>query len=357
MKVSNIRAVLLGVGLGLLGAGFASAQTPVSQNQWKDELLPEDHLLENLPWVGDDGKVTDELLGYVDFRGNGHEDLLLIYRQNAPPEELDKPHNQTLKIGFYNSANGKYDKTFSDEGGVIHWIRTLNLPDKKVPILLFQRDDLKGNQVLKAFVYEDGQMKQVLDATAPQVFANIQGLDIWCSSKAYPKDPNDAEHVLAWDSAKDQFLEAKSPAGGMAGWSGASIAVPEKPVEASPVTEASNPPVKPTQASHPSKNGWWDEPLDPQASSAKLNTELVPALLKKGQIAVLGQKAKAFFNELQKQKTSAKDINSLRSGYYAAVASTLLDMGNKKDAAFYVKTALNFQSDNPDALAVKEKIK
>lgn len=357
MKVSIIRAVLLGMGLAAWWTGSTLAQTPVSQNQWKDELLPEDHLLENLPWIGDDGKVVDELLGYVDFRGTGHEDLLLIYRQNAPPEELDKPHNQTFKIGFYNSANGKYDKTFSDEGGVIHWMRTLNVPDKKVPLLLFQRDDLKGNQALKGFVYEDGDMKQVLDATAPQVFANIQGLNIWCSSKAYPKDQSDAEHVLAWNGAKDEFLETQSPSGGMAGWSGASIAVPAKPVEANPVTVASNPPVTSPKPTHPSKNGWWEEPLDPQAASTKLDTELVPDLLKKGQIAVLGQKAKAFFSELQKQKTSAKDINVLRASYYAAVASTLLDMGNRKDAAFYLKTALNFQSDNPDALALKDKMK
>ena len=51
-----------------------------------------------------------------------------------------------------------------------------------------------------------------------------------------------------------------------------------------------------------------------------------------------------------------KDVNALRASYYAAVASTLLDMGNKKDANYYLKTALSFQADNPDALAVKEKL-
>ena len=103
--------------------------------------------------------------------------------------------------------------------------------------------------------------------------------------------------------------------------------------------------------------GWWDEPMDAQASLTKLDTELVPGLLKKGQIVTLGQKASAFFNELQKEKVPMKEINGMRSSYYAAVASTLLDMGNKKDAAYYLKIALSFQSDNADALAVKEKLK
>lgn len=89
----------------------------------------------------------------------------------------------------------------------------------------------------------------------------------------------------------------------------------------------------------------------------KLKTELVPNLIKKDQVAVLGQKAKAFFAELQKQKVSGTDINNMRATYYAAVASTFSDMGSAKEAKFYLKTALSFQSDNPDALVLKDKMK
>ena len=272
---------------------------------------------------------------------------MVIYRQSAPVSELDKPHNQTLVVGFYNA--GKYEMGLKDEGGPIHWLKLFKIPGKNNPVLVFQRDDLKGNQVLKGFIYEDGKMKQVLDATAPQVFARFVGVDIWCSSKAFPRDESEAEHEFAWDGAKDAFMEPKVAAGGLAGWAGDSIAQPK--VESNPVTLAT---VK--KVSHPSKNGWWDEPLDAAAASAKLNTELVPNLLKRGQIVVLGQKARALFEELQKQKVPTKDINGLRSSYYAAVASTLLDMGNKKDASYYLKTALSFQADNPDALALKAKL-
>jgi hypothetical protein len=96
--------------------------------------------------------------------------------------------------------------------------------------------------------------------------------------------------------------------------------------------------------------------MDAQTSLIKLSTELVPQLIKKGQIVVLGQKAGAFFTELQKQKTPHETVNNMRSSYYASVASTLLDMGNKKDAAYYLKIALGFQADNPDALGIKAKL-
>lgn len=348
MKRSTLRMTLLALGLctAITGKGY-------TQNQWMDSILPPDHLLENLPWMDDDGKIDSKgLFDFEDMRGIGQKDLLLIYRQSAPVNELDKPHNQTFNICFYNPDQKKYEKSFQDEGGTVQWIRLFKIPEKSAPILIFQRDDLKGNQVLKGFVYEGGKMKQVLDATAPQVFARFVGMEILCSSKAFPKDEGDAEHILVWDGGKDSFAEPKAAAGGLVGWSGDSLAQPK--VETAPVTVASVP--KLVKASHPSKNGWWDEPLDASAASTKLDSELAPDLLKKGQIVVLGQKAKAFFGELQKEKTPAKDINSMKASYYAAVASTLLDMGNKKDAGYYLKTAFSFQADNPDAAAVKAKL-
>ncbi len=298
-----------------------------AQNQWIDSILPPDHLLENLPWMGEDGKVESKgLFDFEDMRSIGQKDLILIYRQSVPVNELDKPHNQTLVVCFYDSKLQRYVKNFEDEGGPIQWVKLLPGADKKNLTLMLQRDDLNS--------------------------------EIWCSSKNLPKEKADAEHVFSWDEAKSQYAEGKTSS--TAGWTGASISVPVTIAAVEEKSGKSNETkavVSAPKAGHPSKNGWWDDPLDAQAASVKLNTELTPRYIKKGQIAVLGQKARAFFGELQKKKVDGKSINGMRAGYYAAVASTLLDMGNKKDAMYYLKTAFSFQVDNPDALALKEKMK
>lgn len=358
MKFSNMRGVILFAALIFAGSVLARAQ-----NQWMDSILPPDHLLENLPWMDEEGKVQSKgLFDFENMRGisdkEGHEvkDLLLIYRQSAPVNELDKPHNQTLNVCFYNTDQKKYEKSFQDEGGTIQWIKLLKTPQKKAPFLVLQRDDLKGGQVLKGFVFADGAMKQVLDAAAPQAYVRFEGMEIWCSAKQFAKDRGDAEHILVWDAAKDKFIETKPAEGGMAGWSGSSIAVAEtavsKPATVASVLTAE----KPKKPTHSSGKGWWDEPLDAAASMMKLRTELVPDLIKKNQVPVLGQKASAFFNELQKAGKTRQEVNGMRASYYAAVASTLFDLGHKKDAAYYLKTAFTFQKDNEDALAVKEKM-
>lgn len=356
MKFSGVEKVLFAV----FCSGFFAGQV-AAQNQWIDSILPPDHLLENLPWMGDDGKIESKgLFDFEDIRGIDQKDLVLIFRPSVPVNELDKPHNQTLVVCFYDPRQQKYVKNFEDEGGTIQWIKFLPRADKKGLNLFLQRDDLKGGQVLKGFSFQGGGMKPVLEAMAPQVFtkfvAGFQGSEVLCSSKDFPKDKADAEHVFSWDEAKSAFTEEKSSSA--TGWTGASIAKPvptEVKTEPQTVAQASQSPAP--KASHPSKNGWWDDPLDPAAASAKLNSELVPDLIKKGQIAVLGQKAKAFFSELQKRKSSPEAINGFRAGYYAAVASTLLDSGKNKDAAYYLKLALSFQADNADALAVKAKLK
>jgi len=357
MRFSVAKMSVLVLGLCWMISGTARAE-----NQWMDSVLPADHLLENLPWMGDDGKVESKgLFDFEDIRGLGQKDLVLIYRQSVPVNELDKPHNQTFVICFYDPKQQKYVKSFSDEGGAIRWIRLVKDANQKTPFLVLQRDDLNGSQAIKGFAYVGGSMKQVLDASAPQAFVKFstgfQGTQIFCSSKELPKDKDGAEHVFSWSDAKGKFVEEKSS--GAAGWSGSSIEGPAPPVVEAKATvaEKDQEPVKVAKASHPSANGWWDEPIDIDASMTKLKTELVPDLLKKNQIAVLGQKAKAFFGELQKEGKKNTEINALRSSYYAAVASTLLDMGNKKDAAYYLKSALQFQADNADALAVKGKMK
>ena len=357
MKFSVIKMSALALGLcwGITGSVLA-------ENQWMDSVLPPDHLLENLSWMGDDGKVESKgLFDFEDIRGLGQKDLVLVYRQSVPVNELDKPHNQTFVVCFYDPKQQKYVKSFQDEGGAIRWIKLVKDADKKTPFLILQRDDLNGNQVVKGFAYLNGTMKQVLDATASQVFvkfsSGFQGTQIFCSSKEMPKDKDGAEHTFSWNEAKGRFADEKSS--GAAGWSGSSIEAPAAPVVEAKATVAdkTTQPVKAVKASHPSATGWWDEPLDTDAAMAKLKTELVPDLLKKNQIAVLGQKAKAFFGELQKEGKKNADINPLRATYYAAVASTLLDMGSKKDAAYYLKTAFSFQADNADALALKAKMK
>jgi hypothetical protein len=83
---------------------------------------------------------------------------------------------------------------------------------------------------------------------------------------------------------------------------------------------------------------------------------LVPQLIGKNQIAVLGQKANAFFKEAQKNGVKGKDFADMRSSYYTAVASSLLNAGRAKDAAYYLKIALSYQPDNAEALALKAKI-
>ncbi len=352
MKFSKFIVAVFALGF------FAWTAGGRAQNQWIDSILPPDHLLENLPWMGDDGKIESKgLFDFEDVRGLGQKDLILIYRQSVPVNELDKPHNQTLIVCFYDPKLQKYVKNFEDEGGTIQWVKFIPSPDKKSLHLILQRDDLKGNQVLKGFAFLNGGMKQVMEAMAPQVFTKFEVSDILASSKENPKDAGDAEHVFAWDEAQSKYLEGKS--NGAAGWSGASIEVPAapaavKPVVPSPALASS---AAPPAGTRPSKNGWWDEPLAADTAGAKLKTELVPDLIKKGEIAVLGQKAKALFAALEKNGTSAKEITGIRSGYYAAVASATLDNGNAKDAKYYLKLALQLQADNPDALALKEKIK
>jgi len=342
--MNNLKVILVLVVLVI--AGKAMAQTELVNS-----ILPPDHLLENIPWLGDDGKIESKgLFAFEDFRGLGQKDVVSIYRQSAPVSELDKPHNQTLAICFFDAYTQKYIKALQDEGGPIVWVRLLNETDLKSPILVVLRDDLKGNQVIRGYACVNNQIRQVLDAQSPQVFAQfIDGTvngTILVSAKATPKDTNSAEHVFMWDKTKNLFAENTYK--GVAGWAGDSILQPT-PTAVPQVAKA-------IAVSHPLSTGWWDEPFDANKSFARLKTELVPQLIQKNQIAVLGQKANAFFKEAQKNGVKGKDFAVMRSGYYTAVASTLLDMKRNSDAAYYLKIALSCQSDNADALALKGKL-
>lgn len=331
----------------LLIVGKALAQT-----QLVNSVLPPDHLLENIPWLGEDGKTESRgLFDFEDFRGIGPKDVISIYRQSAPVSELDKPHNQTLAISFFDTPSQKYIKALEDEGGPIHWVKLLKETDFKSPVLVVLRDDLKGKQVIRGYACVNNQMKQVLDAQSPQVFAQFvggaQNEYVLVSSKSTPKDNDSAEHIFLWDKTKNLFAEAAYK--GVAGWEGDSILLPT-PTAIPQVAQAAH------AASHPTANGWWDEPFDANKSFARLKTELVPQLIGKNQIAVLGQKANTFFKEAQKNGVKDKDFADMRSGYYTAVASSLFTANRAKDAAYYLKIALSYQPDNGEALALKAKI-
>jgi hypothetical protein len=284
----------------------------------------------------------------------GPKDVILIYRQSAPVSELDKPHNQTLAVYFFDTPSQKYIKGLEDEGGPIRWVKLLTEPDWKSPVLVVLRDDLKGHQVVEGYTYVKDQVKRVLTAQAPQAYVQFltgsQSGTILVSSKEQPKNASSAEHTFVWDKTKLVLAEASYKS--VAGWEGDSILQPTPTaIPAAQLAQAAK------AASHPSANGWWDEPFDANKSFARLKTELVPDLIQKNQISVLGQKATAFFKEAQKNGLKGKDFAAMRSGYYAAVASTLFNMNKAKDAAFYLKIALSYQADNAEALGLKVKIK
>jgi len=333
-----------------------------AQDSLADSVLPKDHLLENLPWLSDDGKIESKgLFDFEDVRGLNQRDLVLIYRQSVPVSDLDKPHSQTLAVCFYDPTQKKYIKNFTDDGGPILWVKVYTDPEKRHVFLLSQRDDLKGNQVIRGYAYLAGTLKQVLEVASPQLYASVTASQVLCSAKEAPKDSASAEHTFSWDETQSQFVD-KMVVASAGTWSGSSIRVATPvptAVPAAAIAAAASTPSAPAVVSAPKKQGkgWWDEPLDAQASLTKLKTELVPARIQANKIVQLGQEATAFFNEVHKTGIAKKDFASMRATYYAAVAQAILDKGDKKGAAFYVKTAMSFQADNPDALAVQAKLK
>jgi hypothetical protein len=343
MVLPKLRFTFWGVVFAL-----AVACPAFSQVSGKDSVLPPDHLLENLPWMGDDGKIESKgLFDFEDVRGIGQKDLILIYRPSAPLNELDKNHTQTFALCFYDTAQKKYVKRFEDEGGVIQWVKLLKNPKTSSPILIFQRDDLRGGRDLKAFVYVGGRMKPVLDTSAPVMFVNLsiadKGTEIWWSSKEPPKKKNDAEHAYAWSASKGQFEEIK---------------ITEEVALAHGVTLPPVPAKKePSQAVVSDRPDWWDKPFDAQVAFGMLKNEIIPESIKNGKIILLGKKATTFFAEAQNHGVRGKEFVAMRAEYYATVAQCLEDGGRSKEAAYYLGIALKLQPDNPSAVALKAKLK
>jgi hypothetical protein len=327
----------------LLGMLALTTGKGMAQGKWVDSVLPPDHLLEVLPWLGDDGQVASKgLFHFEDLRSAPQKDLILIYRPSVPVQELDKPHTQTLVVCFYDTEQKDFVKKFQDDGGEIHWARLAKGPGGKNQVLVFLRDDMKGKQVLKGYVFQGGEAKKVLEASAPKVFAKFSGESILCSDQAVPRSESDAQKALVWDPGKGLYAEKKATE--VLGWSGLSIASASGAPKGGDVVEISTP-----VSVAPATSG-------PQAEFESL-LGAIPGMVQKGQIAIVGQKAKTFFEKVQKEGVVGKDYASMRSTYYATVAGAVLEKGDAQGAAFYLKTALQLQPDNPNALAVQTKLK
>src|SRR5208282_3912371 len=184
--------------------------------------------------------------------------------------------------------------------------------------LVYQRDDLKGNQVIRGYTYLGGALKPVLEVMAPQLYTAINPSQILCSEKETPKDATTAEHGFIWDETQSLFVD-KVVVQSAGTWAGSSIRVATPVPATAPVVVSAATPEKVAMVSKKSANGWWDEPLDAQASLLKLKNEIVPDRIKNNKIIQLGQEATAFFQVIHKNGVGGKDFASMRATYYAAV--------------------------------------
>ncbi|HVM31744.1 MAG TPA: hypothetical protein VMU88_01295 [bacterium] len=359
----------------VLGLAFFSLGRLFAQDGSVDSLLPPDHILEDVPWMGDDGKIESKgLFSFEDLRAPDSKDLVLIYRSADAAEDLSKPHTQTLVVCFYNPTQRKYEKAYSEDGGQVQWVKVVADGVSKKSFLFMDRLDVNGQQVLSALAVLQNKVQPVLTAQNAQINAGFalgpKGLSVLCSGKGLPESEKDAEHVFKWNDAKSLFVEAPStPA---AGWTGSSVAgaspAVAAAVTATPVMMASPAPTVAVAAASPSpvvasaapasaSKDWWGDPFDAQAASAKLDGQIVPQAVKAGQMAVLGKKANAFFQKARAQGVGTADLAKMRAGYYLAVASTLSGMGRDKDAVYYLDLSMKLDPANADAVALKQKIK
>jgi hypothetical protein len=349
-----------------------------AQDESVDSLLPPDHILEDVPWLDDDGKVEQKgLFSFEDIRAADSKDLVLIYRSSDSSADLTQPHSQTLVVCFYNPTQKKYEKAYSEDGGQIQWVKVVADGEAKKSFLFMDRLNAQGQQVLSGYACLNNTIQPVLEAQTTQLYARFvsgaTGFLVLCSDKSLPPSgETGAEHVFKWNEGKSLFVEASStPAGG---WTGSSIAgaaavmASEPSPSTSPTTvvagvtpsTAAPTPVVPAvtiAAISPGSKNWWGTPFDAASASAKLDDEIVPQTVKAGQMAVLGKKANAFFQKAREQGVGGPALSKMRAGYYLAVASTLSGMGRDKDAGYYLDLALKLDPTNPGATDLKAKLK
>jgi hypothetical protein len=338
-----------------------------AQDTSLDELLPADHLLEDIPWLDDEGKVEIKgLFTFENIRSVDSKDLIMVYRQATAVGDMDQPHSQTLAICFYNPTQKKYEKAFLDEGGAIQWMRTITDSASKKEFLVVERSDLNGHQVLKAYAYLNDDIQPVLAAQAAQIFADFPsdaaGAEILCSSRSAPQKVEDAEHVYTWNDKKSIFVDA--PSSTASDWTVGATPTVEAVAQAMPTASSEAPSVPATVAaavstvpSAKSSAGWWSEPIQPESDLAQLENQMVPDAVRSGQIAPLGKKANAFFAAARSQGITGSALAKMRAGYYAAVASAVAGSKDPKDAGYYLNLALKLDPTNAQAVALKSQIK
>jgi len=355
--------MILRIGLGVLLLLTGVGGKAWAQDNSIDALLPPDHLLEDIPWLDDDGKVEIKgLFTFENIRSADSKDLVLVYRPATAVGDMDQPHTQTLAICFYNPTQKKYEKAFLDEGGAVQWVRVLTDPVSKKVFLVLERSDLNGHQILKGYAYLNDAIQPVLEAQADQVFAGFPAdskfAEVLASAKSVPQKEGDADHVFVWNDKKSVFVDEASPSAD--GWTGASIPVPAATPPPAVASAATAPPIaaasNPAPSAKPSA-GWWAEPLQPETALAQLENQIVPTAVKSGQMAPLGKKANAFFDAVKKQGATGDALAKMRAGYYAAVASSLSGLGRDKDAVYYLNFALKLDPANAQAVALKQTIK
>ena len=401
-------AALLVALLGLIPA------LPKAQNDWLDTLLPANHLLEKLPTVTVDGQdEAGGLFDFIDLNGDGKKDLILAYRAQVSAENLDKPHDQTLAICFYDPKGGHYAKLFEEDGHAMKSIKVLTQSQGQRKILFVERTGDKGSVTTQGYAVLSGKILKLFELTTPPVYVNEVGaggkVDIWVSSKKAPATKAEAEKIFVWNDGDQAFISKTgetlgdkvleptfTPTATASATSTATLIpsktmtpVPKKPTPVPPVptpttaqvaiapkatavtvapvaapTEAPvEKPVEKPVAVAPAGgktlkvSGWWGPEFELNAAFVKLKGEVIPARVKENDIVKLGQQATAFFNQAQKLGVHGPDYSDLRAGYYVAVARAFKDAGNSAQAKVYLNMVLKGHPHFKEALDLKAEMK
>jgi hypothetical protein len=101
---------------------------------------------------------------------------------------------------------------------------------------------------------------------------------------------------------------------------------------------------------------WWGDNFDAQSAYDRLIHVIVPTLVNRHQLILLGDHRQLFFDEARKQGVERRKYINMVSGYYTAVAKNLVHLGDAKDASYYIHLALVYQAYNLDALKLQPEV-